>query len=331
MRDEPIRRALYDVVRRIGRGVDAVLLFLFVVSLLRIAVSYVPELSASRPVAFADAALGPFWAGLREAAAGAGLPRRLAGTDAGPILAAVLLLAVRNLLNWRLDRLAVAEYRRRAARGDAREDKAAPPAETDAERDARRRRAAARRAAVATYAEAKTILEATKRDLTFLSLDVAGSTRMKEGEDPFLVEQAFSDYRALVERALGRNGAVKSTWTPDGQMAAFPEPDAAVRCAKEILAALPEFNAKVSRLRTPFRFRAGAHCGVVSTDDETPMEAISDHAIDIAGHLQKEAEPGTLWISGTLHARLSDTTGFSPAGREVDGEAVFAFDARAGN
>src|SRR5690606_36033738 len=102
----------------------------------------------------------------------------------------------------------------------------------------RRARTVTRKVAVESYSEARALLAATEEELTFLALDVVGSTGIKQGEDPYIIEQAFADYRKLVERMLRRHGAYKQTWTPDGQMAAFRSAQAAVDCGRDILQAL---------------------------------------------------------------------------------------------
>lgn len=187
------------------------------------------------------------------------------------------------------------------------------------------RRAAARRVAVRAYADAQAVLESSRIELTFLSLDIVGSTKMKIGEDSVLVEQAFADYMAMVNEILGRNAAWKTTWTPDGQMAAFKTPESAVRAGQEVLSALARFNREISRIRTPFRLRAGAHLGVVSTDEKTPMEKISDFSIDVAGHMQKHSAVDALSISEKLFERLENRDGFVETGETVDGFRVHAW------
>lgn len=324
---EGIVRAAPGAIRAVGRIVDVALLLIAVASIARLGLAVDPAYEALAFTKGLDAILGPTWSAVRGLLGRAGLPRTIRGVEAAPIVLAVAVFILRNALNWRLDRLALTAARRQAAAAMAAQSRAR---RDGAAEDDTARLAATRRVAVATYTEARATLEATKMELTFLSLDVVGSTKMKQGEDPYVIEQAFTDYRRLVEGALRRHEAYKQTWTPDGQMAAFKSAPDAVACAKEILSALPRFNAETSKMRTPFSLRVGANCGVVSTDDATPMEKISDFSIDVAGHMQKHAEPDTLWISGEILERLPDTAGFAPAGREVDGHAVHAWAPRGG-
>lgn len=241
-----------------------------------------------------------------------GQPRTWNRIPLAPVATLILLLSLRAAIYYAVEVL----ERRAASRTHRRDDGELAEAE---------RQAAARRVAVQAYADAKSVLEASRIELAFLSLDIVGSTKMKSGEDSVLVEQAFADYMKLVDGILKRNGAWKTTWTPDGQMAAFKDPASAVLAGQEILAALDRFNRETSRIKAPFRLRAGAHIGVVSTDERTPMEKISDFSIDVAGHMQKHSAVDALSISEKLFERLEQRNGFSETGEIVDGFRVYAW------
>ena len=299
-----------------------VLVLLAVLALVTRGVMYVmPEGNDLTLAAHLDALFAPAWTGLDTLARMARLPTEVAGLGVAPPALFVLLLLSGNALRWRLDRLRHSDWHQRVL-GEAAER--ARQGGLDPEEEARAR-SAERKVALASYSEARSVLESAEVELSFLSLDIVGSTGMKEGEDPYVVEQSFGAYRKLVERALRNHGAWKQTWTPDGQMAAFRSPEAAVECAKEVLSALPRFNREVSSLKAPFRVRIGGNLGTVSTDDHTPMEAISDFSIDVTGHLQKHAEPDSIWVSEELLERLDDPTGFRPVDREVDGRKVHSW------
>jgi class 3 adenylate cyclase len=61
------------------------------------------------------------------------------------------------------------------------------------------------------------------REVAFLSIDVVGSTAMKEREESAAVQYDFSEYRKLVEALFAAHGILKSAWTPDGVMGCFPD------------------------------------------------------------------------------------------------------------
>jgi class 3 adenylate cyclase len=137
------------------------------------------------------------------------------------------------------------------------------------------------------YARTKKALEAKKRLLAFLSIDVVGSTLMKEDEDAEIASRDFSRYMAMVDEIIERHGFLKASWTPDGVMICFPETEQAVAAGQEVLRSLEHFNREIKAMRADFEVRIGINSGQVLYDEAVPMEEMSDRVIDIAGHMQK--------------------------------------------
>ena len=183
---------------------------------------------------------------------------------------------------------------------------------------------ASRMSLLRQYASAKKVLGEARRSMAFLSIDVAGSTRMKAGEDKLVIEHAFSEYKKFLERIFREFRVYKVAWTPDGVMTAFPSPDDAAGAARKVLKELDWFNRDVHQMKTRFEVRCGLNFGEVMIPDEKPLEEVSDQSIDIAGHMQKYAEKNELWISGDAYARLSDTSGFVHIDRQIDNQEVYA-------
>lgn len=258
------------------------------------------------------AMIGPVNLLLEDGIRDAGFPVKWHRVPLAPVLFVIILFLVRAMIFYIQERIEKI-HRRTLSLREAEELIAAD------------RQAASRRVAVRTYADAQAVLQSSRIELTFLSLDIVGSTKMKLGEDSVLVEQAFADYMKMVRQVLQKNNAYKTTWTPDGQMAAFKSPDDGVLAGQEVLSSLVSFNRGISRMKTAFRLRAGAHIGTVSTDDETPMEKISDFSIDVAGHLQKKAPADSLWISERLYERLEHRELFEDSGEIVDEFRAFAW------
>jgi serine/threonine protein kinase/class 3 adenylate cyclase len=174
------------------------------------------------------------------------------------------------------------------------------------------------------YAEAKKFLFQEKRHLAFLSIDVVGSTKMKIGEDKLAIEHAFAEYKKFVERILKANNIWKVAWTPDGIMCAFFTTADAVKAGQEVLEGLTWFNDGVHQLKMGFNVRCGVNAGEVVFPEEKDMEEISDEAIDVAGHMQKYAAHGALWISRALMMELGDQTGWRAiTDQKVDGLDCF--------
>jgi tRNA A-37 threonylcarbamoyl transferase component Bud32/class 3 adenylate cyclase len=175
------------------------------------------------------------------------------------------------------------------------------------------------------YAEAKKILFQEKRKLAFVSIDVVGSTKMKIGEDKLVIEHAFVEYKKFVEKILNSNNIWKVAWTPDGIMCAFFTTEEAVRAAQEVLGGLGWFNDGVHQLKMPFNVRCGINSGEVVFPEDKAMEEISDEVIDVAGHMQKYAAHGSLWISrGVMMELPGDHSGWRAiSDQKVDGHDVF--------
>ena len=172
------------------------------------------------------------------------------------------------------------------------------------------------------FAETKKRLDSLAKEVAFLSIDVVGSTAMKEREDPASVQYDFSEYRKLVENVFRARGVLKSAWTPDGLMACFSNVDEAVAAAKDVIKGLDHFNKKVKLMSRDFTVRCGVNAGLVHFDDATPLEAMSDRVIDIAGHMQKHAKPGSVAVARKVIEPLRNRAGFEATEQIVDGYEV---------
>lgn len=97
---------------------------------------------------------------------------------------------------------------------------------------------------------------AGRKECTFLSIDVVGSTKMKVGEEATAIAATFQAYEELVKRTFESYSAWKQTWTPDGVMACFLDRELALATAQRILNDLIPFNHTSNLLRT--RLKCGA-------------------------------------------------------------------------
>jgi class 3 adenylate cyclase len=176
------------------------------------------------------------------------------------------------------------------------------------------------------FAETKKRLDAMVKDVTFLSIDVAGSTAMKEGKNKNLVQSTFNEYKNFVQQKMTVNGALKSAWTPDGVMICFPTADSATKCAKDLLNGLAGFNRDQNSIGVPFKVRCGVSAGRVHFDETTPMEEMSDGVIDLAGHMQKYADPDGIFMAKSTYDKLRIAReGFALNGKLVDNFEVYAW------
>ncbi len=162
-------------------------------------------------------------------------------------------------------------------------------------------------------------LDSMKRNLAFLAIDVVDSTGMKEGEDSTKIEMDFMEYKNLVEKSFSESGYLKASWTPDGVMSCFKTSNAAVKAARQVLTDLKTFNRERKTIKREFAVRCGVNAGKVAYDEKMPMEQMSDHVIDIAGHFQKYAPPGTICISKVVYEDLFDPERFKHSDKKIDG------------
>ena len=175
------------------------------------------------------------------------------------------------------------------------------------------------------FAETKRKLSGMGRELAFLSIDIVDSTKMKIGEDQETIEYDFKQYKTFVDEILKANGVIKVAWTPDGIMACFSNIDTAVKTGKDVIRGLKDFNGEVKLMKSDFRVRCGVNSGYVYMDEDVPLEEVSDRVIDIAGHMQKHAEPMTVSVAKTVVEPLTDRAGFHETPKIVDGYQVYAW------
>jgi class 3 adenylate cyclase len=175
------------------------------------------------------------------------------------------------------------------------------------------------------FAETKRKLSGMGRELAFLSIDIVDSTKMKIGEEQETVEYDFKQYKTFVDDILKANGVIKVAWTPDGIMACFSNIDTAVKTGKDVIRGLRHFNSEIKLMKSDFRVRCGVNSGYVYMDDDVPLEEVSDRVIDIAGHMQKHAEPMTVSVAKTVVEPMTDRAGFQETPKIVDGYQVYAW------
>jgi adenylate cyclase len=166
------------------------------------------------------------------------------------------------------------------------------------------------------------------RGLTFLDIDIVNSARVKEKEEEPDIYYTFAEYHKLLDRiAKEHNGKVFNR-AGDGVIFQFQgknQADQAIRMAMKIRGSLVDFNKRENRLKTPIVVRMGINTGKVLIDGSMERGKVSSSTIDIAGHLQKEAEPGQILVSQETFSRLTDKSVCKEAGYlERDGIQIYS-------
>lgn len=167
-------------------------------------------------------------------------------------------------------------------------------------------------------------LRSSEQHCTFLSLDIVGSTRMKERADPLSVEFTFNEYHHFVERITQKHGGDVHSTAGDGIICSFDNPQQAFAAAKNVQSGLVELNTFRNKIGIPIQLRAAIHTGKVMTAQAGDISSVNfAHVIDVAAHLQKEAPPGGIVVSDAAAIYL-------PGGQSVIGTARCQVDNVAG-
>ena len=164
--------------------------------------------------------------------------------------------------------------------------------------------------------------EAQRRRCAFLSIDVVDAVEMKQGAAPEKVAHSFNAYEEMLAEVFQLTSAWKVAWTTDGVMVCFLDVRHALDAAQRVLQGLKVFNSGLNQLSQPFRVRCGLNEGEIVIFEDSKLEKVTDHVIDVAGHMQKKAHPNSLWLSSEVYDRLEEKSGFHPANARVDGLTV---------
>ena len=166
-------------------------------------------------------------------------------------------------------------------------------------------------------------LRTGEQNVTFLSLDVVGSTKMKEQADPLSVEFTFNEYHKFVDSVVRKYGGRVHSTAGDGMTCAFENPQPAFSAARNIQAGIIELNTFRNRIGTPLVLRAGIHMGTVVVPPGQDITKINfAHVIDVAAHIQKVCPPGGIAVSDGAAAYL-------PPGSAIGDQVVETQDVKA--
>ena len=114
---------------------------------------------------------------------------------------------------------------------------------------------AERQALLQQLVDIQSKLRSDERNVTFLSLDVVGSTELKITNDPLEVEFTFNEYHLFVESTVAKFGGKIHSTAGDGVTVVFEDPSAAFKAGKAVLGSLFEFNAFRNKLTSDSQLR----------------------------------------------------------------------------
>jgi adenylate cyclase len=140
-----------------------------------------------------------------------------------------------------------------------------------------------------------------ERKLTaILCADVFGYSRLM-GEDEEATLRTLSSHRKLIDSLIEQHHGRFVNSAGDSVLAEFASVVNAVQCAVGIQTTLKAENTKIPPERR-MEFRIGVNLGDVMVDGEQ----IYGDGVNVAARLESLAEPGSIFISGSVHEQLGN-------------------------
>lgn len=176
-------------------------------------------------------------------------------------------------------------------------------------------------------AELKTYIQKKfVQEVTALDIDIAESTKLKEGQSAEAILHSFNAYWKMADLSALGNGGRLLNRAGDGAIYLFGKPDEAIEASKEILRELSKFNEKTNTLQSPFLVRMGLNTGEIIEDPNRRTGDVFSQVLDISGHLQKMAGTGEIIVSENTYKLLGKKGDFAARGiSEKDNIPVYAF------
>src|SRR5579864_7740821 len=153
-----------------------------------------------------------------------------------------------------------------------------------------------------------------ERKLTaILCADVFGYSRLM-GQDEEATLRTLSSHRKLIDSIIEQHRGRFVNSAGDSVLAEFASVVNAVQCAVEIQTTLKGENASFPPERR-MEFRIGVNLGDVMVDGEQ----IYGDGVNVAARLESLADPGSIFISGSVHEQLGNklALGYEDLGEQV--------------
>ena len=156
------------------------------------------------------------------------------------------------------------------------------------------------------YFQLQDSIKSEYSEITFVDIDITGSTNLKEGESKEAVVYSFGQYNQMLDDIVHKYRGEQFNRIGDGRILRFADATDAVKMGIELQNALLEFNKDETknRLNKPFKVRIGVNTGDCLIDPVLETSDVADHTLDVACHLQKYSEPDTVYISENTYSNL---------------------------
>ncbi len=144
-----------------------------------------------------------------------------------------------------------------------------------------------------------------RRLAAILAADVAGYSRLMGEDEEGTLATLTAHLKELIEPCIAEHrGRVVKT-TGDGLLAEFASVVDAVRCAVAFQEGMAERNANTTD-DSRIEFRIGVNLGDVIVQDDD----IYGDGVNVAARLEGLAEPGALFVSGSVHQQVRSKLDF---------------------
>jgi len=153
-----------------------------------------------------------------------------------------------------------------------------------------------------------TFIEGRDYVLSFLRLDIVGSTQIVRKHPEHLVRAAYGDFRKIVERAIyKRNGRIWN-WEGDGGLIAFyfaNKSKLATLSGIEIINELFIYNAVQCRLGEPLNVRIAVNTGTIQYTQDSEELMKNDFIRETLQIESKYTKPNSMTITNTVSSKLN--------------------------
>jgi TolB-like protein/tetratricopeptide (TPR) repeat protein len=144
-------------------------------------------------------------------------------------------------------------------------------------------------------------MTSTRRLAAILAADVAGYSRLMGVDEEGTHERLKAHLGQLVDPKIKEHRGRIVKKTGDGLLVEFPSVVDAVRCAAEVQRGMIDREPEVPDERR-IRFRIGINLGDIIAEDYD----IFGDGVNVAARLESLAEPGGIFVSGTVRDHVSD-------------------------
>jgi len=149
-------------------------------------------------------------------------------------------------------------------------------------------------------------MASSRRLAAILLADVAGYSRLMQGDEEGIHDRLMAYRRELVDPVVHQHYGRIVKYTGDGFLAEFPSVVEAVLCAVEVQCGMYHRNEAIAEAQR-VRFRIGINLGDIIAE----AEDIYGDGVNIAARLETLAEPNGICISQVVHEQIRDKLPFA--------------------